>query len=121
MKKISILGATGSVGVNTLDVIERHPDLFSVTALTTNENIDLLYEQCAKFRPKLAVVTNETLADKFIANFEGLQYKPELVSGSDGLKLAASFDETDCVMAAIVGAAGLPASRKNVIIQIWAS
>jgi len=110
MKKISILGATGSVGVNTLDVIERHPDLFSVTALTTNENIDLLYEQCAKFRPKLAVVTNETLADKFIAKFEGLQYKPELVSGSDGLKLAASFDETDCVMAAIVGAAGLPAT-----------
>jgi len=110
MKNISILGATGSVGVNTLDVIERHPELFSVTALTTNENIDLLYDQCEKFRPKLAVVTNKTLADKFIARFDGLQYKPELASGSDGLKLAASLDETDCVMAAIVGAAGLPAT-----------
>lgn len=110
MKKISILGATGSVGVNTLDVIERHPELFSVIALTANENIDLLYEQCIKFRPKLAVVVNETLADKFIAKFNGEQYKPELASGKDALKLAASYDEIDCVMAAIVGAAGLPAT-----------
>ncbi|MBT8113515.1 MAG: 1-deoxy-D-xylulose-5-phosphate reductoisomerase, partial [Gammaproteobacteria bacterium] len=76
MKKVSILGATGSVGVNTLDVIERHPELFSVIALTANENIDLLYEQCIKFRPQLAVVANATLADKFIAKFNGEQYKP---------------------------------------------
>ena len=110
MKKVSILGATGSVGVNTLDVIERHPELFSVIALTTNENIDLLYEQCIKFRPKLAVVVNATLADKFIAKFNGEQYKPELASGKDALKLAASHEEIDCVMAAIVGAAGLPAT-----------
>ncbi|NNC69067.1 MAG: 1-deoxy-D-xylulose-5-phosphate reductoisomerase [Gammaproteobacteria bacterium] len=110
MKKVSILGATGSVGVNTLDVIERHPELFSVIALTANENIDLLYEQCIKFRPKLAVVVNTTLADKFIAKFNGEQYKPELASGKDALKLAASYDEIDCVMAAIVGAAGLPAT-----------
>ncbi len=110
MKKISILGATGSVGVNTLNVIERHPELFSVIVLTTNENIDLLYEQCIKHRPKLAVVVNATLADQFIAKFNGQQYKPELASGKDGLKLAASHDDIDCVMAAIVGAAGLPAT-----------
>jgi len=110
MKKVSILGATGSVGVNTLDVIERHSELFSVTALTTNQNIDLLYEQCIKFRPSLAVVANESLADKFIAKFVNSQYKPELACGNDGLKLAASLGEIDCVMAAIVGAAGLPAT-----------
>jgi 1-deoxy-D-xylulose-5-phosphate reductoisomerase len=110
MKKVSILGATGSVGVNTLDVIERHPELFSVTALTTNQNIDLLYEQCIKFRPSLAVVVNESLADKFIAKFANSKYKPELACGNDGLKLAASLSEIDCVMAAIVGAAGLPAT-----------
>ena len=110
MKKISILGATGSVGVNTLNVIERHPELFSVIVLTTNENIDLLYEQCIKHHPKLAVVVNATLADQFIAKFNGQQYKPELASGKDGLKLAASHDDIDCVMAAIVGAAGLPAT-----------
>ena len=109
MKKISILGATGSVGVNTLDVISRHLDMFSVSALTTNQNIDLLYEQCIKFRPQLAVVANEKLADKFIAKFN-TGYRPELATGLDGLNMAASMSETDCVMAAIVGAAGLPAT-----------
>ncbi len=110
MKTVSILGATGSVGVSTLDVIARHSDLFSIVALTTNQNIDLLYDQCIKFRPKLAVVANTQFADEFIAKFEGEPYRPELASGHDGLKLAASLDEVDCVMAAIVGAAGLPAT-----------
>ncbi len=110
MKTVSILGATGSVGVSTLDVIERHVDQFSVVALTTNQNIDLLYDQCIKFRPKLAVVANVEHADKFIAKFKGESYMPELASGQDGLKLAASMAEVDCVMAAIVGAAGLPAT-----------
>ena len=111
MKNISILGATGSVGVNTLDVISRHPDMFNVVALTSNENIDLLYEQCIKFRPKLAVITNEALGDSFIAKFEkNNAYKPDLEIGKQGLEIAASFAETDCVMAAIVGAAGLPAT-----------
>jgi len=108
MKRISILGATGSVGVSTLDVIERHADSFSVAALTTNENIDLLYEQCVKFNPPLAVVANDSLVDDFSAKFVGGAYKPEIAKGSEGLKLAASFSETDSVMAAIVGAAGLP-------------
>ena len=109
MKKVSILGATGSVGVNTLDVIDRHPELFSVTALTTNQNIELLYEQCIKFRPQLAVVANESIADAFMAKFSA-EYQPELATGVDGLNLAASLAEIDCVMAAIVGAAGLPAT-----------
>lgn len=109
MKKISILGATGSVGVSTLDVIARHPELFSVIALTTNENIDLLYEQCVTFQPELAVVANTSLADAFMEKFNG-NYKPELQTGSEGLRLAASLAELDCVMAAIVGAAGLPAT-----------
>jgi 1-deoxy-D-xylulose-5-phosphate reductoisomerase len=109
MKKISILGATGSVGVSTLDVIARHPELFSVIALTTNENIDMLYEQCIKFQPELAVVANTSLADEFIRKFDS-KYKPELHTGSEGLKLAASLAEIDCVMAAIVGAAGLSAT-----------
>ncbi len=114
MKKVSILGATGSVGVSTLDVIGRNAELFSVTALTTNQNIDLLYEQCKKFRPQLAVVANEKHADafskKFSGKFSGQEYIPEIVCGVDGLKLAASHHESDCVMAAIVGAAGLPAT-----------
>jgi 1-deoxy-D-xylulose-5-phosphate reductoisomerase len=110
MKTVSILGATGSVGVSTLDVIERHPELFSVVALTTNQNIDLLYEQCMKFRPQLAVVADSARADKFIDKFKDQQYKPELACGREGLDLAASISEADCVMAAIVGAAGLSAT-----------
>jgi len=108
--KISILGATGSVGVNTLDVIQQHPTKFSVAALTTNTQIDLLYKQCLKFRPKLAVVVDEKLADDFIAKFDHDDFKPELLVGSHGLEVAASLSEVDFVMAAIVGAAGLPAT-----------
>lgn len=109
MKKVTILGATGSVGVSTLDVISRHPEMFCVTALTTNHNIDLLYQQCIKYRPSLAVVADESLADKFMAKFSA-EYRPELATGRDGLSMAASLSEIDCVMAAIVGAAGLPAT-----------
>ena len=108
--RVCILGATGSVGVNTLKVIEGHAGRFSVTALTANNNVDLLYEQCLKFKPEVAVVANETLIDRFSARFSGNGYKPDIYSGSHGLELAAGLGEVDLVMAAIVGAAGLPAT-----------
>jgi len=104
---ISILGATGSVGVSTLDVIAQHPAKFSVVALTTNKNIHLLFEQCIKFRPKLVVVVNKKLANEFISLFNNKDNMPELLIGSEGLEVAASLSEVDSVMAAIVGAAGL--------------
>ena len=110
ISKISVLGATGSVGMNTLDVVQQHPTKFSITALTTNNKIGLLHEQCQKFRPKLAVVADESLADKFIAKFNRNDYMPELLVGNHGLEVAASLTEVDFVMAAIVGAAGLPAT-----------
>jgi len=110
MKKVSILGATGSVGVSTLDVISRHSELFSVSALTTNVNINLLYEQCIQFRPKLAVVAAASLVDNFAVKFDSDEYMPEIAHGSEGVKRAASLAEVDSVMAAIVGAAGLPAT-----------
>ena len=108
--RVSILGATGSVGVNTLNVIEQHRAKFSVSALTANNNIDLLYEQCQRFHPEVAVVANERLVDEFSAKFNGSGYKPDIHAGSRGLELAASLGEVDFVMAAIVGAAGLPAT-----------
>lgn len=107
---ISILGATGTVGINTLKVIDQHQDKYSVIALTTNHQIDLLYEQCLKYRPKLAVVADEKSADRFINKFQSNEYKPELLVGGRGLEVAASLTDTNCVMAAIVGAAGLPAT-----------
>jgi len=108
--KISILGATGSVGISTLDVIRRHPTKFSVTALTTNNKINLLYKQCLEFRPQLAIVADKKLADEFIEKFNGNDFKPELLVGDAGLRKAASLSEVDFVMVAIVGAAGLPAA-----------
>lgn len=107
---ISILGATGSVGVNTLNVIAQHPEKFAVTALTTNNKIDLLYQQCLKFHPKLAVVADESLADEFVTKFSNHDIKPDFLFGKSGLEIAASMVEADFVMAAIVGAAGLPAT-----------
>ena len=81
ISKISVLGATGSVGMNTLDVVQQHPTKFSITALTTNNKIGLLHEQCQKFRPKLAVVADESFADKFIAKFNRNDYMPETSCG----------------------------------------
>ncbi len=112
MKQVSILGATGSVGVSTLDVIANHPESFSVSALTTNKNIDILYDQCMKFRPELVVVANEDSANKFFTKFKknANEYVPQIETGRKGLEIAASFKEAECVVAAIVGAAGLPAT-----------
>ena len=105
--KISILGATGSVGIRTLDVIAQHPSKFSVLALTTNKNIHLLFEQCIKFRPKLVVIVDKKMAEEFTSLFSNKDDIPEVLTGSEGLEVAASLSEVDSVMAAIVGAAGL--------------
>ena len=106
-QRVTILGSTGSIGVNTLDVIARHPDRFEVFALSASTQVDLMLAQCAKFQPRHAVMASAAhgaiLADKIKAN--GL--KVSVISGSDALEIIASHDETDAVMAAIVGAAGL--------------
>ncbi len=110
MKHISILGATGSVGINTLDVISKHLDKFSITALSTFSNIDLLYKQCKQFAPEIAVIANEELVDRFYAKFTAQEERPEIMAGNQGLEMAARLENVDYVMAAIVGAAGLPAT-----------
>lgn len=104
---VSILGATGTIGINTLNVIEKNQSKYSVLALTTNNNIHLLYKQCIKFKPELAVVADEKFANEFINQFKKNEYKPELLVGKEGLDVAASLPKVDYVMAAIVGAAGL--------------
>lgn len=105
MKKLCILGATGSIGVSTLDVVSRHPDKYQVTALTANTNIDALYEQCLAHSPKYAVVVNEAKAQLLKEKLANTDIK--VLAGSAALEEVASLDEVDSVMAAIVGAAGL--------------
>jgi len=108
MKGLCILGATGSIGVSTLDVVARHAHLYNVVALTANNNIDLLYEQCLEHRPEVVVVVDENKALIFT---EKLKNSPvsdiKVLSGAKSLEYVATLDNVDSVMAAIVGAAGL--------------
>ena len=106
-ERVCILGSTGSIGENTLDVIARHPDRFRVVALTAHRNVEKLADQCARFDPDLAVVgeaSRETLLRDLLRR-NGCRAR--VLSGEDGLIAAAEESGADTVMAAIVGAAGL--------------
>ena len=107
MTGITILGSTGSIGLSTLDVMSRHRDLFEPVALTANTNVEELLKQCLKWRPKYAVMADPDSASRLR---DGLQRRApgiRVMSGPEGLQEVAGCAETDYVMAAIVGAAGL--------------
>lgn len=104
--KITVLGATGSIGVSTLDVLARHPDQFQVLALSGHRQVELLAEQCRKFRPAYAVVAGVAEA-KRLAGLLADVPETEILHGPQALETIASLPDVDAVMAAIVGAAGL--------------
>ena len=106
-KSITILGATGSIGASTLDVIDRHPDRYSVHALTANRNTGALLELCRRYQPEIAVVADESLAAGFGRQVREAGLTTRVLCGEAGLCEAAADGGTDVVMAAIVGAAGL--------------
>jgi 1-deoxy-D-xylulose-5-phosphate reductoisomerase len=105
MKKLSILGSTGSIGVSTLELVAAHPDKFQVVALTAGSNLELLVQQIKLFSPRIVAVLNEKLAQTLKGMLTGRQ--PEILAGVTGMIAAATVDEADMVVAAIVGAAGL--------------
>mgnify|MGYP001218169584 FL=1 len=107
MKEITILGSTGSIGVNTLVVISQHPDKFNVKALTANTNIDVFLKQCIQYKPEYAVMVNEDCASKLEERLKKDAPEVSVLTGIDGLLTVAELDDVDYVMAAIVGAAGL--------------
>ena len=108
MKGICILGATGSIGVSTLDVVARHPHLYKVEALTANKNIDALYEQCLTHSPEVVVIVDEQKAVEFQSKIENSPIANlRVLVGAEGLVDVATLPNVDSVMAAIVGAAGL--------------
>ncbi len=108
MKGLCILGATGSIGVSTLDVAARHNHLYKVVALTANNNIDLLFEQCLIHHPEIVVVVDETKAQLFSNKLQQTSISDiKVLSGTKSLEVVATLDNVDSVMAAIVGAAGL--------------
>ena len=104
--KVTILGSTGSIGVNTLDVISQHPDRFSVFALSAKTSIDALESQCLKFSPEYAVVSSQSSADILRDRLKN-RCSTEVIHGEEGLVFISSAEEVDTVMASIVGAAGL--------------
>ncbi len=105
MKNIVVLGSTGSIGRQTLEVVEQHPDEYKIIALSANRNVDLLVEQAVKFKPQYVVLTSGE-------NFSKLQtsladYKTEVLQGSEGIKQIVTLPEVDVVVTAMVGFAGL--------------
>ncbi|MBW1615034.1 MAG: 1-deoxy-D-xylulose-5-phosphate reductoisomerase [Deltaproteobacteria bacterium] len=106
MKNISILGSTGSIGVNTINIIRMFPEEFKVKVLTAKNNIKLLADQIIEFAPELAVVYEEKNADMLVKLLPaGL--KTEIIFGKKGYKKAASYSGSDIVISSMVGAAGL--------------
>ena len=104
MKKIIILGSTGSIGVNSLNVIRQYPEKFKIEALTVNTRIDLLEPQINEFKPRFVVVKDQKLAGKLREKLGG---KCEVLSGIDGLCKAAAECDYDILIGAMVGFAGL--------------
>ncbi|MDC1015886.1 1-deoxy-D-xylulose-5-phosphate reductoisomerase [Candidatus Thioglobus sp.] len=104
MKNITILGATGSIGLNTLDVVSRHPDQFRVFAVSAHSDWKSLLKICKNHLPSFAVLTDEASADKLM---EMAPPEVEVLFGADSLNEIASHPKTDFVMAAIVGGAGM--------------
>ena len=107
MQRITILGATGSIGVSTLDVLARHPERYSVHALSAHSRVDELAAQCVRFRPARAVVGTADAAARLGALLRAAGVATEVEYGEAALCAIASAPEVDSVMAAIVGAAGL--------------
>jgi 1-deoxy-D-xylulose 5-phosphate reductoisomerase len=106
-KGITILGASGSIGVSTLDVLARHPERFHVFAVTANSNVDKLFEQCVRFQPRYAVMVDLLAAGLLEQRLQAVGSEVVVLGGAEALNMVASSPDTDYVMAAIVGAAGL--------------
>jgi len=104
---ITVLGSTGSIGLSTLDVVARHPDLYRVVALTANSSVDRLFEQCQQFSPEYAVMADSRAAEQLQQRLAEAGSEIKVLAGVAGLEEVASLSQVDYVMAAIVGAAGL--------------
>lgn len=110
MQQITLLGATGSIGKSTLDVLARHPQRYQVHALTANRQWQRLFEQCQQFRPRYAVLLDPAAAEQLKTQLQKAGLDTEVLQGEAALEQVARAPEVDMVMAAIVGAAGLKPS-----------
>ena len=108
-RAVAVLGSTGSIGVNTLDVIARHPQRYQVFALAANSSVDIMLSQCETFQPRYAVMMDEAAAQELHTRMPG-NCATAVLHGQEALARVVTAQEVDTVMAAIVGAAGLPST-----------
>lgn len=106
-KALSILGSTGSIGVNTLEVVRQFPDRFHVAALAAGRNIALLLDQIREFQPRVVAVLDQVHASRLRRKLDSIRHCPEILFGPDGYQAVATLPEVNMVVAAMVGAAGL--------------
>ncbi|GAC1604498.1 MAG: 1-deoxy-D-xylulose-5-phosphate reductoisomerase [Ramlibacter sp.] len=106
-QRVAVLGSTGSVGANTLDVIARHPDRFDVVALSASTQVDLMLQQIASFHPRYAVMADEAAGRELQRQVGAQGLATQVLAGQAAIEMVAAHEEVDTVMAAIVGAAGL--------------
>ena len=107
MQKLTILGATGSIGASTLKVVEQNPELFSIVALAASTNVEKMVVLCRKWQPKYAVMADKAAALALQSELASISPNTEVLGGVDALCHVSALEEVDSVMAAIVGAAGL--------------
>ena len=107
MKRLAVCGSTGSIGVSTLDVVSRNRSRYEIFALTARSNVELMAAQCRHWRPRFAVMSDESAAMRLAAVLSSEEPKTEVLAGAWGLQQVAAHPDVDYVMAAIVGGAGL--------------
>lgn len=113
MRKLTILGATGSIGASTLKVIAQNPQQFSIVALVAGVNVAKMYQLCQQWRPKYAVMATASAASELQGLLKNQAMATEVLYGEEAMCQVAALDDVDTVMAAIVGAAGLlPTMRR---------
>jgi 1-deoxy-D-xylulose-5-phosphate reductoisomerase len=107
VKRISILGSTGSIGTQTLDIVTQYPEQFQVVGLAAGNNIQLLSEQIRSFRPEIVAISHESRLNELKVEIADLNYQPEFVTGENGMVEVARYGDAESVVTGIVGCAGL--------------
>jgi 1-deoxy-D-xylulose-5-phosphate reductoisomerase len=107
VKRITILGATGSIGTQTLEIVAQYPDKFQVVGLTAGRNIDLFAQQIRQFRPEIVAIRDENLVPELQAAIGEIQPPPQMLAGAAGIAAVAGYGDAEIVVTGIVGCAGL--------------
>ncbi|EAZ92810.1 1-deoxy-D-xylulose-5-phosphate reductoisomerase [Crocosphaera chwakensis] len=107
MKKISILGSTGSIGTQTLDIVEQYPDQFQVVGLATRSNVELLAKQVKQFRPEIVAICDQSKLGSLKDAIATMDYSPIILAGEEGVTEVARHGDAESVVTGIVGCAGL--------------